>query len=247
MLHSVKTLKSYSIGAMDGHIGRVRDAYFDDQRWGIRYVVVDTGHWLPGRCVLISPRSLTRIAPEDKVLSAALTKAEVASSPDVDTEKPVSRQHELALSQYYGLPDSLMSETDAMPVPPAAMAGVPSVSAPAAEGDPPEEQGDSHLRSAQPSPCIIETDESDTSRRAPTSPCAPSTSSGHAPPRGSAMDRQWGVALSLGPGQCAARPAEPGALHPVAAVRSLARPCPARRCGSTSRDAHGDVAHPNSL
>jgi hypothetical protein len=101
MLHSVRALNGYTIGATDGHIGHVRDAYFDDQRWSVRYVVVDTDPWLAGRRVLISPSSLRAADHEHKVLRAALTKAQVANSPDTDTEKPVSRQHEIALYRYY--------------------------------------------------------------------------------------------------------------------------------------------------
>ena len=38
-----------------GLIGEVDDLYFDDEDWAIRYLVVDTGGWLSGRKVLISP------------------------------------------------------------------------------------------------------------------------------------------------------------------------------------------------
>ena len=58
MLRSIKDLEHYAIGATDGDIGRVKDFYFDDDSWVVRYLVVDTGSWLAGRSVLISPISL---------------------------------------------------------------------------------------------------------------------------------------------------------------------------------------------
>jgi hypothetical protein len=40
MLRSIKDLEDCTIGAADGIIGRVRDFYFDDEAWVIRYLVV---------------------------------------------------------------------------------------------------------------------------------------------------------------------------------------------------------------
>ena len=148
MLHRVKELRHYSIGALDGHIGRIRDAYFDDQGWTIRYLVVDTAHWLAGRRVLISPLSLRGIDPVGKTLPASLTRAQVANSPDFDTEKPVSRQHECELYQYYGLPYSWMADEDQLPLVEIGMAAA-TAQASASEGAGSEEDEDPHLRSAQ--------------------------------------------------------------------------------------------------
>lgn len=55
MLRSMNDLENYTIRATDGTIGHVTDFYFDDERWVIRYLVVDTGSWLASRKVLISP------------------------------------------------------------------------------------------------------------------------------------------------------------------------------------------------
>ena len=57
MLRSVKSLEGFSIGATDGTIGKVKDFYFDDEAWVIRYAVVNTTAWL-GREVLLSPYSI---------------------------------------------------------------------------------------------------------------------------------------------------------------------------------------------
>ena len=55
MLRNMKDLLGFSIGATDGIIGTVKDMYFDDAAWVIRYVVVETDAWLSSRRVLISP------------------------------------------------------------------------------------------------------------------------------------------------------------------------------------------------
>lgn len=60
MLRRVKDLMGYRIEATDDEIGSVQDFYFDDETWTIRYLVVDTGGWLPGRSVLIAPEALDR-------------------------------------------------------------------------------------------------------------------------------------------------------------------------------------------
>ena len=68
----------------------------------MRYVVVDTGGWLSERKVLLSPIAFREMDWEHKRITAALTKAQVEKSPDIDTDKPVSRQHETAYYGYYG-------------------------------------------------------------------------------------------------------------------------------------------------
>ena len=104
MLGAVKHLEHYAIHAGNGFIGHVRDIYFDDHSWVVRYFVVDTGGWLPDRKVLISPISVTGVNAEDRVLTLPITRQQVKDSPDIDTDKPISRQHERTLLSYYGYP-----------------------------------------------------------------------------------------------------------------------------------------------
>src|SRR5262245_24375182 len=91
MLRAASHLKGTNIAATDGDIGSVDDLYFDDLTWTIRYLVVDTGTWLPGRQVLISPRSVGSASGQDRV-PVALTKEQVKNSPSIDADKPVERQ-----------------------------------------------------------------------------------------------------------------------------------------------------------
>ena len=104
MLRNVKDLRGYAIRATDGVIGSVDDFYFDDEDWGVRYLVVDTGGWLSGRRVLISPIALGHAGWMGRQLPVALTRAQVEGSPDIDTKRPVSRQHEADYFEYYGYP-----------------------------------------------------------------------------------------------------------------------------------------------
>lgn len=89
------------MGATDGEIGKVKAFYFDDNTWTIRYLIVETGGWLSGRKVLISPQALLAPDWESNVFPVNLTKEQIKNSPDIDTDKPVSRQQEIALNAYY--------------------------------------------------------------------------------------------------------------------------------------------------
>ena len=104
MLRSTNDLKDYAIEATDGTIGHVKDFYFDDQSWVIRYLIVETGNWLASRKVLVSPIALGYPNWADKVLPVSMTQAQVKGSPNIDTDKPVSRQHEMQYLSYYNYP-----------------------------------------------------------------------------------------------------------------------------------------------
>jgi hypothetical protein len=104
MLRNTNDLEGYVIGATDGPIGHVKDLYFDDRAWVVRYFVVETGGWLSSRKVLISPIAIGRPDWTERQLLVSITKEQVKNSPDIDTDKPVSRQHEVQYSGYYGYP-----------------------------------------------------------------------------------------------------------------------------------------------
>lgn len=104
MLRSAGELQGYSIGATDGHIGHIKDLYFDDDAWVIRYLVVYTGSWLLNRKVLISPISVHSPSWVDRMLPVSITMEQVRNSPDIDTDKSVSRQHEIQYFAYFGYP-----------------------------------------------------------------------------------------------------------------------------------------------
>ena len=105
MLHNLKQILGHKLAASDGTIGHVKDFYFDDKTWAIRYLLVDTSNWLTGRKVLISPYSFGPLDYDGKVLSVKLTKKQIENSPAIDTDRPVSRQYEQNYYKYYGMPN----------------------------------------------------------------------------------------------------------------------------------------------
>ncbi len=112
MLRSLKDLQGYAVAAKGEPVGRIHDFYFDDAEWIVRYVVVDTGHWLPGRRVLLSPEALAKPQWPQRRIPTDLTKSQIESSPPIDEHRPVSRQHEADLRDHYGWqpywPDQLL-------------------------------------------------------------------------------------------------------------------------------------------
>ena len=103
-LNKTKTLEGYKLDSLDGEIGKVKDFYFDDQYWAVRYLVVDTGSWMTFSQVLISPYALIAVNSKEENISINLTKKKIEDSPSLNTNKPVSRQYEDAYYGYYGWP-----------------------------------------------------------------------------------------------------------------------------------------------
>jgi uncharacterized protein YrrD len=101
MKRRIKHLTGFTINGTDGEIGKVHELYFDDKTWTIRYLVIETGTWLFGRKVLLSPQSVVNTDWEQEVINVNLTMDQIKNSPERDTDKPVSRQHEIDLYTYY--------------------------------------------------------------------------------------------------------------------------------------------------
>ncbi len=104
MQHRLRSMLGYAIQATDGDLGKVNEFYFDDATWTIRYMVVETGNWLLNRKVLISLVALGKPQWESRTFPVTLTRDQVRNSPDIDTERPVYRQHEAQLHEYYQWP-----------------------------------------------------------------------------------------------------------------------------------------------
>ncbi|SRR5579871_121768 len=104
MLTNSKDLKGLVIRATDGELGTVEEVYFEDDKWAVRYLTVETGDWLAGRSVLISPYSIRGTDWQARRLDVALTKSQVRDSPNVSTHAPISREHESTYLSYYGYP-----------------------------------------------------------------------------------------------------------------------------------------------
>jgi hypothetical protein len=114
MLFAVSGLIGCPIAASDGRIGAVKDFLFDDRSWGIRWVEVDTGGWLPGRKVLIHPSAVSPLSVPPKprlpmmsqgdLLEVAvnLTRRQIEESPEAREDDPVSKDMASLLYDYYG-------------------------------------------------------------------------------------------------------------------------------------------------
>ena len=101
MQHSISSMIGYAIRATDEDLGKVEGFYFDDEIWAIRYMVVETGNWLSGRKVLISPVAFGKPELESRTIRVNLTCAQVRNSPDIDTQRPIYRQQEAELHAHY--------------------------------------------------------------------------------------------------------------------------------------------------
>lgn len=104
MLRSLKKMKGSTVHASDGDIGRVDQFFFDDEHWVIRYIVVDTGGWLTGRKVLVSPVSVREVEWTNRRVHVNLTRDQVERSPDIDTTQTFSRRKEVEFYRYYRWP-----------------------------------------------------------------------------------------------------------------------------------------------
>lgn len=147
MFRSLKNLERYVVSATDGDVGTVVNFLLDDERWVVRYMVVETGTFFAERRVLISPISFRRAEWSTHRFELALTMDKIKKSPSIETDRPVSRQHELAFHAYYGYPYYWgYSGISAMGSYPSLLAVAPPNDIHAKDSD---RLGDVHLRSAR--------------------------------------------------------------------------------------------------
>ena len=145
MLVLESALNGFSVDASDGPIGTLAEVLFDDRSWTLRWLVVDTGRFLPGRKVLLHPSSIASVSDADGRLDARLTRTEIKAGPDLWIDQPVSRQMENKLYSFYGWEPQWGGLYDMRG---ASEFGGPL--APAASGDTaPPDAADPHLRSAR--------------------------------------------------------------------------------------------------
>ena len=148
MLRNLRQIEGRPLRAKDGIIGEVKDVYFDDQHWHVRYLVVETGAWLKKRKVLVAAEVFHGLDWGLQVFPVELTMEQVRNSPSIDTDKPVSRQHEESLRRYYSWPlywEPIFGAGNAAPI----LTSMPPPGAGLTDGNAPlQTRGDPHLRSA---------------------------------------------------------------------------------------------------
>jgi len=98
----MEQLLGYRVMATDGSAGKVTDFLLLDDRWDVAWVVAGVNRWPNRRRVLLRPRAVAEISETRHRLFFALTREEVACSPDAETEKPVTRQKEILAARRYG-------------------------------------------------------------------------------------------------------------------------------------------------
>lgn len=103
-LVNLNTLTTYTLEAVDGEIGRFEEVYFEDSYFMIRYLVVNTGGWLSGRKILLSPFTVGEIDESKHTLFIELTQDQIKHSPPIESDQPISRQYEVNYFKYYGWP-----------------------------------------------------------------------------------------------------------------------------------------------
>ena len=161
MLFAVSGLIGCPVKASDGPIGVAKDFLFDDQSWKVRWMTVDTHHWLPGRHALIHPSAIAPVELPPKpalpmmsfgetlTVSVGLTKQQIEASPELREDEPVTRDLQARLHDHYGL-DPYWADTyfgpDAIdPLSKPIVAETATPQTPDMESDPGD--GDPHLRS----------------------------------------------------------------------------------------------------
>jgi hypothetical protein len=103
-LRSIKQVTGYYFKATDGDIGHVEDFLVDERDWAIRYMIVDTRNWLPGKHVLVAPEWVDRISWSDSTVYMSLPRAQIENSPEYNPARPLDRADESRLYDYYGRP-----------------------------------------------------------------------------------------------------------------------------------------------
>ena len=87
MLYEAKTLKGYKLHSLDGQAGKVKEFYFDDHQWKIRFLVAETGNWLIGKQVLISEDALGAVNKEEQYININLTSKQIEDSPSLESAR----------------------------------------------------------------------------------------------------------------------------------------------------------------
>ena len=104
MLRPVKDILNYKILATDGEIGGVSDLIVDDEEMKLRYLVIDTGSWLPGRKVVLSTAWISRVVPQKEAVVMNIEKKRIQEAPDYRPDAQLDREYETRLHDYYRFP-----------------------------------------------------------------------------------------------------------------------------------------------
>jgi hypothetical protein len=99
-LRSTHEVTGYHLLALDGEVGHVDDFIIDD-KWAIRYLVIDTTNWWPGKKVLISPKWIENVSWEEKEVSIRLSRETIKVAPEYTDQSLLTRDYETGLYGHY--------------------------------------------------------------------------------------------------------------------------------------------------
>ena len=100
-LRSTKQVTGYHIEAADGEIGHIADFVIDDETWAIRYLIVDTRNWWPGKQVLISPQWIDRISWSAEKVFVSIPRETIKNAPEYTEVRSITQAYEKELQDYY--------------------------------------------------------------------------------------------------------------------------------------------------
>ena len=102
MLDKAKALLEYKLNRMNQEIGSVKGFYFYDRHWAIRYLAADTGPWLPGRQVLISPHAVNTVSRERHRVVLGVTRRQIEDAPSLDPDSRYPRSSRRRTTPFTG-------------------------------------------------------------------------------------------------------------------------------------------------
>jgi len=100
-LRSTQEVSGYNIHAADGMIGHVVDFIVDDESWAIRYLIINTHNWWPGKKLLISPQWIDLVSWSEKKVFTKLSRESIKQAPEYTEESLLTRDFESALYIHY--------------------------------------------------------------------------------------------------------------------------------------------------
>jgi hypothetical protein len=108
-LRSAASVSGYKVHATDGTIGHVESFLVDDQAWDIRYLIIDTRNWWPGRHVLLAPFAVSEIDWSSGQIRLNATREKVRTGadwqpPDWQPDAAFPHEDERRLHAHYGWP-----------------------------------------------------------------------------------------------------------------------------------------------
>jgi sporulation protein YlmC with PRC-barrel domain len=100
-LRSTHQVTGYHIHASDGEIGHIEDFIIDEETWAIRYLLVATTNFWPGKKILVSPQWIASISWETQEVMVDMSRGKIKDSPAYDDASAITREDEIGLYGYY--------------------------------------------------------------------------------------------------------------------------------------------------